>query len=163
MKRIIGITLLLAMAILFSGCPYSSEYALDEKPVVKAESFLIGTWELRSSSDYSYKVTKTDDYYLAIEKKSKSSEDVTNYKAFLSKVNDQLFLNVSETADTESKYYFYKIQKGETDALLELHPVTENITETFKNSAELRTYFTKYSGLSFFYEKDKEDYLKTGN
>ena len=121
---------------------------------------LLGVWESRTSTDYTYTIRAADEYNYTIvkEKKQKSDEDKpTQYNAFISIVNGFQFLNLNEVYEegniwshTEKKYYFYKITL-QNDMMLALHEVTENITEQFNSSAELKTYFEKYGNLSFFY------------
>ena len=162
MKKLLTSFLFCSVSILFMGCPYSSEVAIDAKPNVKADAALIGSWEQRNSADYTYKVTKDDDYIMSIDKITKSSNDVTSYKAFISVVNNERFLNVWEKDASTPSYYFYKIAKGETESLLTLMSVTENIDEKFTSSDALKSFISKNSNLSFFFEKEEDSYIKTG-
>ena len=162
MKKLLYSILILSGSVLFMGCPYSSNVAIDSKPMQKVDESLTGSWEQRNSTDYTYKITKEDDYNLSIDKITKSSNDVTSYRAFISVVNGDKYLNVCEKESTSPSYYFYKIEKGETESMLKLLPVTENIDEVFNKSEDLKAFIEKYSKLSFFFDKEEETYIKTG-
>lgn len=147
------------ISLVFMGCPYSSEVAIDT-PSVKIDEKLLGKWESKSSSDYSYTVTKADAFTYTIEKKSASSGDVTTYKGFLSNVGGTFYMNVYEDGSTTPTYYFYKIEISSSGAKTTMTPVTENITEKFTASAELKDFFKKNQINSYFFDKDADVYIK---
>lgn len=150
----------LALAsILFMGCPYSSEVPIDS-PAIKIDEKLLGTWESKSSSDYSYKVTKSDVNTYTIEKKSASSGDVTTYKGFISDVGGVRYMNIYEDGSTTNTYYFYKLEISTSGVKTTLTPVTENIDEKFTTSAEMKDFFKKNQGNSYFFDKDEDVYIK---
>lgn len=157
MNKINFLFTLLVLAVLFMGCPYSSEIAIDE-PKVKIDNDLLKKWELRSSSDYSYTISKNDDYTYKIEKVSKTSGDKTTYLGFVSDIKGTKFFNIWEDGSTTKTYYFYKLEK-ESATMIKLVPVTENIDEKFDNSTSLKDFFAKNMGLSFFFDKDEESYI----
>ena len=150
----------LAMAsFLFMGCPYSSEVPIDQ-PAVKIDEKLLGTWESKSSTDYTYKVTKSDANTYAIEKKSMSSGDVTNYKGFISDIGGVRYMNIYEDGSTTNTYYFYKLEISTSGVKSTLTPVTENIDEKFTTSSELKDFFKKNQVNSYFFDKDEDVYIK---
>jgi hypothetical protein len=153
------------------GCPYGTEIPIDDKPVIKVIPNLLGKWEQRSSADYSYKVTRTDDYNYKIvkakvpsadKKEEASSGDRTVYFGFISDVAGDKFFNIYDSTANPKTYYLYKIDMSEGDNMLKMASVTPNITEKFNSSAELKKFIEKYKGLSFFFEKDQDSYIKTG-
>ena len=161
----------LVVAIAFMGCPYGTDIAIDEKPVVKIIPSLIGKWEQRSSADYSYKVTKTDEFNYKIvkakvpsadKKEETSASDRTVYFGFISDVAGDKFFNIYDSSSSPQTWYLYKVDMTEGDNMLKMASVTPNITEKFSTSAELRKFIEKYKGLSFFFEKDQDSYIKTG-
>lgn len=158
MKNLKRILLLLPLVFMLSACPYSAEFAIDEKPAEKFDSRLLGTWEPKENEPTeNYNVTKVDDYNISIEKVTLKSGEKTQYKAFMSKVDGVLYLNIIEGSGTS--YYFYKVEFP-ADYRMKMSAVTENIEEKFANSAELKNFIKKNQGLSFFFDKRKEEYLR---
>ncbi len=147
------------LTMLLTACPYSTELPIDE-PSVKIDDKLLGKWEAKNSSDYMYTVAKKDDFNYKFEKKGKTSTDASTYTGFLSVIDGVRFMNISEDASTTKTYYLYKVEMSGSGAKTTLVPVTENITEKFATSAELKAYVKKYMALSFFYEKDKDEYFR---
>jgi hypothetical protein len=162
MKKLKGLFATVIVSMLFMGCPYSSENAIDDKPAVKIVPSLLGKWEQRSSTDYSYVVTKTDEYNYHIEKITVADGKKELYDGFLSDVGGDKFFNIWEESANPKVYYLYKVDMSGGDNMLKLASVTQNIDEKFTSSAELRKFIEKYKALSFFYEKDEDSYIKTG-
>jgi len=147
------------LTFLLTACPYSTEIPIDE-PSVKIDDKLLGKWEAKNSGDYTYTVTKKDDFNYKFEKKGKTSTDASTYTGFLSVIDGVRFMNVYEDASSTKTYYLYKIEQSGSGAKVTLIPVTENIDEKFASSAELKAYIKKYMALSFFYEKDQDEYFR---
>ncbi|HMZ90685.1 MAG TPA: hypothetical protein PK511_06770, partial [Chitinophagales bacterium] len=160
MKRSLYIVMFLITGILFAGCPYSAEIALDERPNIPVDKAMLGKWELRSSSDYTYVITAKNDFVYSIMKKSTSDGSETVYEGFLSDINGKKFLNIYETGSTTPTYYFYLFTQTGNDRF-KLDPVTDNIDETFTNSRDMRNYFAKNMDVSFFFDKDADEYLRS--
>lgn len=159
MTRYLALLLLCACSFLFMGCPYSSEVPIDS-PSMRIDERMLGKWESKSSSDYTYTVTKTDAYKYKIDKKSASSGDVTTYIGFLSKVDDVTYMNLYEDGSTTPTYYFYKVQFSSSGAKVSFASVTENITEKFESSSSLRQFFRDNQKNSYFFDKDVDEYIK---
>jgi hypothetical protein len=158
MKTFKRILLLVPMVFLLCACPYSAEFALDEKPVEKIDPKLVGSWEPKENEPtYNYTVKKADDYNYTIDKITLKSGEVTSYKAFISKIDGVTYLNVIEGEGTT--YYFYKVEFP-NEYKVKLSSVTENIDEKFEKSADLKAFFKKNQGLSFFFEKSEDEYLR---
>jgi hypothetical protein len=158
-KFFLQLGILAGLMIVLQGCPYGTEVAIDE-PSVKIDEKLLGKWEAKNSGDYTYNVTKKDDFNYKFEKKGKTSTDATMYTGFISVIDGAKFMNIYEDAASTKTYYLYKLEMSGSGAKATLVPVTENITEKFANSAELKAFIKKYMGLSFFYSKDKEEYFR---
>lgn len=162
MKTLKNLLLFVPLALLLTGCPYNAEIALDEKPAVKVDERLIGSWEQKSSSsDYVYTVTKKDDFTYVFVKENTKSGDKQTYNAFTTDIDGTKFLSLWQINEYDSKpsYYFYKLVI-EKDYLIKMVSVTENIDEKFETSAQMRDYFKKNMHLSFFYDKTEEEYIK---
>ncbi len=151
--------LMFVFSLLFMGCPYGSEVAIDDGKT-KIDEKLLGKWESKSSSDYDYIVSKIDDTTYKIEKKPRGEGEVTVYIGFLSAIGTTKFLNVWEEQNSTRTYYFYKMDISGSGAKLTLSPVTDNIKEKFESSSELKSFFEKNQNLSFFYSKDDEVYIR---
>lgn len=158
-KFLLQLGLLAGLMIVLQGCPYGTEVAIDD-PAVKIDEKLLGKWEAKNSGDYLYTITKKDDFHYKFEKKGKSSPDATLYTGFLSLVDGVKFLNIYEDAASTKTYYLYKLEMSGSGAKATLHPVTENITEKFENSPDLKAFIKKHMELSFFYSKEKEEYFR---
>jgi hypothetical protein len=160
MKKLKWILPLVALCVMLGGCPYSSEFALD-KPSVKINTALLGTWEPKSNSDDRYTISKFDDYTYKIVKKGKSGSDQSEYRAYTSNIGSDSFLNLWEVhSDNSVTYYFYKLEISSSGNKVTLHPLTENITEKFTSSADLNAFVKKYKDLSFFYDKNADVFIK---
>lgn len=159
MKNKLIISILAVCSLFLWGCPYESEVAIDASPSVKINASLIGTWKPKSG-DSRFVVTKATDNTYRIEEKKKEGKS-SFYSAFLSDVSGTVFLNAKEQGDDvmSTNYYLYKVVLNGTSNV-KLYPVTENITEKFATSAELKAYIEKYMGLSFFFDKNTDDYTK---
>lgn len=161
MKKITLISCLLVASFMFMGCPYSSEVSIDTEASTKINKMLIGKWESKSSSDYSYTVSEKSSNTYVIEKKSASSGDVTTYNGFLSEIDGVKYLNISEESSSTPTYYFYKFDVSTSGNKATLTPVTENITEKFTTSAELKKFFKDNQKNSYFFDKDADVYIKS--
>ena len=100
-----------------------------------------------------------DEFNYKFEKKGKTSTEVTAYTGYVSVIDGVKFMNIYEDASSTKTYYLYKLEMSTSGAKITLSPVTENITEKFASSAELKAYIKKYLALSFFYSKEKEEYF----
>lgn len=159
MKSKIVSTLCVLSLIVLAGCPYGSEVPID-KPTVKVDEKLLGQWEPKSSSDDQISITKEDEFTYRIEKKSKNSTDPTIYKAYLSMIDGATFMNVWEENSSQKSYYLYKLEISSSGAKATMSPITDNIEEKFETSEALKAFIKKYKELSFFYQKDKDVFIR---
>lgn len=150
---------LACFGLLFAGCPYQSDVAIDAKPTVKLDQALVGNWEEGGSNEYTYTVTKLDDYTCKIiKKRATENTEEAIYNGFISQVGNAKFLNLWEDSEYEKKYYLYKMElNGNSMKLLE---VTDNIKEKFEKSEDLKAFITKHMNLSFFYNGDEKKFVK---
>ena len=160
MKSLKWILPMVVIAIMLGGCPYKSDIALDTTGK-KINPALLGKWELRSSTSNTYTISKDNDFTYRILKSSTSSKDTSVYKAYIVDVDGDSFLNLWEdNQSSEKAYYFYKVELNPATTKVTLAPVTENITEKFKTGEEMKAFFKKYKGLSFFFDKSQDTYIK---
>jgi len=150
----------LVMLLMLAGCPYKSDFALDTKGK-KVNPALLGKWEPKSGFKESYNVTQTSDFTYRIVKLHEDKKDSSVYSAYLVDVDGDQFLNLQQQGEMADKgFYFYKVELNTSGSKVTLWPVTENITEKFATAEEMRAFFKKYKGLSFFYDKTQEVYIK---
>jgi hypothetical protein len=151
---------LLTLAVMLGGCPYGSSVPMDTTGK-KINSVLLGTWEPKSSSSDKYKITKDNEFTYKIEKTSKDAKEPTFYKGYIVELDGDQFLNLwEENGSSDKTYYLYKVELNGSGSKVTLSSVTENITEKFATGEEMKAFFKKYKGLSFFYEKTQDEYIK---
>lgn len=159
MKSLKYVVLLGALSLMFMGCPYESKVPIDDASNSKLDKTLLGKWDEKGSEDYLWTVTQSDNEYRIEKKNVKDGGDPTIYKAFLSDVGGVTFLNVYELdeygSSTDRKYYIYRLEK-KGEERVKVRAVTDNITEEFTTSAELKAFIKKNMEISFFYNKDDE-------
>ncbi len=176
--KIFSLAAIFAIALLVTACPYSSEIPLSA-PKEKIPQQLLGKWmspsdiekedaNMKMMPQYRKKLTPTYYVITAIDKftakidKFEYTDSVYTSKlhtAHITTVGNVVFLNVKPSDET--KFYLYKMIFPDNNSL-ELHPVTDYITETFASSDEIKSYFDKYKELSFFYSS-KEEYKRSKN
>jgi hypothetical protein len=160
MKKISSILSLFLLSILFGGCPYESVVPID-KPSVKVNPALLGTWNDIHNSGDQYKIGKKDDFVYSIAKTSRTDQRVFNYLAFISMVNGTEFVNVYDANPEEESrtYALFKLHPGDKDNLC-LEAITENIDEKFSNSGELKKFITANMNSSYFFGKNKLELIR---
>jgi len=132
-----------------TGCPYESSVTIDN-PSVKINTKLLGAWKDKKNSDI-YTVEKHDEFTYGITQ----SKDNDKLLAFVSIVNGVNFLNFWEPgSDAPSKKYsFYKMEM-QTDGSLLLSEITDNITESFTSSDDLKKFISANMKNSYFFGKE---------
>lgn len=157
MKAFNIIFLLGAFSLLFMGCPYESIVPVDDMANAKVDKSLVGKYEERSSEEYTYEVKVEENMYRIIKKKKSGDDETTVYYGFVSSIGAAQYLNLyEETSSGNRKYYIYKLELKGGGERIKLYAVTDNITEEFATSADLRAYIQKYQDLSFFFDKSEE-------
>jgi hypothetical protein len=149
-----------ALSLVFMGCPYESKYPVDDASAGKVDKARTGNYEERDEKEYTYSIKIDGNQYKIVKKKKSGEDEPTNYVGFVSSLGaDVEYLNVYEETESSSssdrKYYIYKLDAKDGERM-KLKGVTDNITEEFASSAELRAYIKKYQDISFFFDKDEE-------
>ena len=155
MKTLINITGLLALSILFFGCPYESSVSISV-PAEKINSKMIGSWKATKDGGDLYRISRKDELNYMIEEFDGNNKLANTYIAFSSTVNDKVFLNVrnEKQESRDGKIMLLKIEMF-GDSLIIADNVTENITEQFKTSEDLKKFIAENMKNSYFYEKEK--------
>jgi hypothetical protein len=158
MKSAKFVALFGALSLVFMGCPYESKLPLDPaEKGKKLDQDFVGKWEEKGDDSYSWKCSIDGNQY-RIEKKSTedSESEPTTYIGWLSDVSGSTFLNVYENDySSDRTYYFYRVEKKSEDRI-KFKAVTDNVTEEFTTSEDLKAFIKKNMELSFFYNKDDE-------
>lgn len=128
-------------------------HPIDEKPLVKIDSCLLGKWKTKDKPDI-FTVVKKDDYqYFLIIKESKKKE-LQRVPMYLSLVNNTRFLNMMDIeADSVKGYNFLRlinISKGCDRITCAM--VTDTMIEKMNSSSEIRSYITKNMNKPSFYK-----------
>lgn len=164
MKYVFRFLSIVALAIVFTACPYQSDVPVSEEGL-KVPKELLGKWmktgDINSDNPTFYLITKDKDNSFKIEKNEYSSSDEkynqTLYSGHLSDVNGTQFMNVLE--DGSTSYYIYKIEWKGADEFV-MHEMTDNVTTKFTTSSELKGFIGQHMHLEFFFNKDPERYIK---
>lgn len=158
LKKIVLVTLTLAMLILLWGCPYRSQIALGDA-VEKTQQRVLGSWvaetqAAKETPDY-YVVKANDSVNYAIEyfqyNKEEKAYTSKNYIGHSTTISGFMFMNLMETGSKE--YLLYRIDFVPNG--LVLYEVTDNIDEKFNSSEKMYAFFEKNMRHSFFYSKDE--------
>ncbi len=147
---------LIALAILFSGCPYSSTIPLSEATAKIPDSF-IGTWERMDSEGDKVEVKRTGPNTMDVIQPNSEGEP-TIYHAHFTEIGGSTFMNLKEDGEY-SNYLLYKLEK-EGDFKIKLVEVTPYIRETFETSADLRKFVEQNMQHSFFFTNEESTYYK---
>jgi hypothetical protein len=160
MKSVKFAVLFGALSLVFMGCPYESKVPVDDMANSKADKTLKGKFKEKDSDDYLWTITLDGNIYTVEKKNTKDGGDPTMYQGFLSDVSGSTFMNVYDKptdGSSPEKFYIYKVDKKDDGAgRVYMEAMTDNVTEEFASSAELRAYIKKYMDLSFFWNKDDE-------
>ncbi|HTF06495.1 MAG TPA: hypothetical protein VK826_20830 [Bacteroidia bacterium] len=157
MKSVKIVALAGGLAMLLMGCPYESKIALGPAENSKPDKDMTGTFTEKDAESYTW-TCKLEGSQYRIEKKNteESESEPTIYIGWLTDVGGTPFLNVYEQDyESEKKYYFYRFEKKSIERF-KFKAVTDNITEEFATSEELKAFVKKNMELSFFYNKDDE-------
>jgi len=156
---------LVAIVVLFAGCPFSSVVPIDEG-TVKVDDKLAGQWisvaDTETVNPTYFVITKEDNFHATAIKKEFSSSDSTysetKYHLTFSDVKGETFMNAME--DEGSTYSLYKFTYDEKSGKVNTSEVTDYIKETFSSSAELKAFIAKNKSNSYFYTNTSETYVR---
>lgn len=161
MKNALLYSIILFMAVLLWGCPYSSQVPLNDA-VEKLDTNLLGKWVVEAM------MTNEHPEYYIISKRDSSHYDVyhhqysdeqkeystKNYVGHTTRIDAILFMNLQETNGT-GDYLMHRLDVVPGRSMT-MYEVTDNIDEKFDDPKEMREFFRKYMKLSFFYNKDEK-------
>jgi len=155
----------MAMVILFAGCPYSSSVPVDEGTVKVADG-LAGQWISTADTGLAnptyFVITKDDKFHVTAKKKEFSSTDSTYaetiYHLTFSDVDGETFMNAME--DQGTTYSLFKFKYDEKSGEITTSEVTDYIKEVFSTSKELKAFIAKNKSNSYFYTNTSDTYIR---
>jgi hypothetical protein len=164
-QKVIASLGLIAVVILFAGCPYSSVVPIDEG-TVKINDKLVGQWisiaDTGTINPTYFVITKDDKFHATAIKKEFSSADSTysetKFHLTFSDVNGETFMNAME--DEGSAYSLYKFSYDEKSGKVNTSEVTDYIKESFNSSAELKAFIAKNKSNSYFFTNTSDTYVR---
>ncbi len=155
--------LIITVALSLLTACREARYPIDEPAIVKIDTRLLGKWvalekrdNILGAADYDmvYKVTKqSDNKYKIIYKdgKKKRGEKTT---AYLSDINNELFLNVYVDGDS-SGYLFLKIISIDADKIV-MTGIADTTMEQLTSPSQVRERITKNLHNPLFYKDTVE-------
>lgn len=152
--------LLLTFSLFLMGCPYSSDIPLGAKGDRIPDKWE-GEWKRSGDDSQKMSIRKKNDYVFTLIKTEKG-DTRTKVDTFECKVFRMGYTAIVQ-ADSKGKsdakrYLFYKVEVQEY--LLRFFEVTDNIREEFTSSSEMMAFFRQGAPLSYFYNKDEEEWVK---
>ena len=156
MKHLFVHCCLLLLLVATTGCPYEADVPLDD-PSVPIPIQLPGTWVNADDSMERVIITAADAYRFNISYYSDTT-GAERFSAHLSLLRQTWFLNLKPLGSVRGlrgPYAFYRFDLSPNGNRITLTPVTENITERFNASRQLRRFFLKHMHNSFFYDGDE--------
>lgn len=161
MKSAKFVVLFGALSFVFMGCPYESKIPLDTADKSKPDKSLLGPHSEKGEESYAWTVELDNNQYKITKKNTEEADsEPTIYIGWLTELGGATFLNVyerDEYGSSDKTYYLYKVEKKDVEgSRVKLKAITDNITEEFATSEELKAFIKKNMELSFFYNKDDE-------
>ncbi len=163
MKKNIYLVCLSLLTLTFMACPYKSKTPLSTKPGEKIDMEILGEYEKKGSSSYTYKVEKESDVeykFIRTSTSESSKSKPSEYYGYTTTINGKKFLQMYKKSKYSSSiyYYMYRMSSNASKSIMTLEPVTEHIKEKFDNSKDLIDFITKHQDLSFFFGKTEKYY-----
>ena len=160
MKSMLSSFILLAsLSMLLLGCPYESDFPLDDHPSVLIDESLLGTWR---TSGY-----PSDSTEIIFKRKSGKEYDITttlsgglggytndSFTGYLSRLKGKSLLNVKKREDNT----YYIVEVVLKDGKLSLSPLSEEITtRQFSSPAEWRKFIAEqYTSDTIKYDEESQ-------
>ena len=163
MKRYVEYITAFLFIGLFASCE-PAKYPIDDHPLVKIDTRLIGKWKVKGEKD-EYILSKdgksvnVDYKYLVLNKDPKTGK-VDKFSAFLSEVGNAKFLNVFFKEDTIEGYIFLRILDiNAAGTTARIATIADTTLKYITNATEMRERFTNrlndptfYNDTTYFYK-----------
>lgn len=160
MRKLLQYISLASVCVLLWGCPYESQYPIDNKPSIKTDSRLLGKWgPADGRMGDSCIITQADDYRYYITIYSPSIKGNTGGYAWLSKVGTSTYLNLKEENDMAQMRFI--ILDSVSDNSFSYRTISDINRKKALSSDDLRKWIeTNQKNNSFFEKGDNMIRLK---
>lgn len=163
MKKLAYSLCVALLSLTFMACPYKSAVPIDDSPIQNINENILGEYEKKGSTSYTYTIEKESDTeykFIRTSTSETSKSKPSEYYGYTSRIGDNVYLQVYRKSKYSSKktYYLYRMSINNSNSILSLEPVTEHITEKFESNQALRDFIKKYEDLSFFFGKTEKYY-----
>ncbi|MGC4100178.1 hypothetical protein [Ferruginibacter sp.] len=142
MKKITAALALITAVVVLWGCPYKSDVGIDDKPAVKIDNILLGTWHKADFPDDSTELVFTKATPLKYDLKTvvpdgSGGYETDHYEAWFTKLGDRKLISLYSAG---SKKYLFG-EAGLTGSQLSVKLLSEDITtQQFSTVAEMRKF-----------------------
>jgi hypothetical protein len=133
-KKVILSGMLLAISLFLCGCPYESEFPLTTPEIAQIDRDLIGNWRfIQSERDKAatlsiYPFNDHEIIFISLEEDKK----ISAYRAFVTNINGEKFLNVQEIDQSENKRHWLFVNYSITSNRLTLRILEDTLMKNEK-------------------------------
>ena len=185
MNRYIQYCISILLITLIAGCKSYSKYTIDDRPLIKIDTSLFGTWKAREDTDtknfiliqnfydvaHKYKEMHSDssdevknkdfDYYITYFDRNGRNPHYQQWTVFLSKINSAIFLNSNYRYEETYGYFFIRLIKIVHDTIT-TSIVADTTLKYLTSSKEVRNRIAKNINNPGFYS-DTLHFYKVNN
>ena len=150
--KVLGVTVASLLLYSCNNC----RYPIDDKPTVKVDDRLIGTWKsVKPHSSETITFTRNSEYLYMVAEKADRTTPVEYHTAWLSDVENNLFLNVADKPldhDTDQSFIFLRILSVNNEGnKICVAMVMDTSGTQLQNAGEVRKRVTDNWNKSTFY------------
>ncbi|MCI2227999.1 hypothetical protein MC378_02385 [Polaribacter sp. MSW13] len=140
------------ISFLLMGCPKESNFSIADKPNLKIDKRLLGTWKIKTPKTYFVEEIKfsklsSKEYRLTVTKEGGDYDTSTKiFRAYLTKFKGTNYLTVNnEKKGTNYFFHIYKISRNKLIFYELKIPLDLKSTNEFRNSISKKPVFTDES------------------
>ncbi|MFA6508046.1 MAG: hypothetical protein WCT14_18230 [Treponemataceae bacterium] len=148
--RISGIAAILIPAIMvLSSCPFTSQAPLSEVSEARIDAVLTGFWQISdtdSGESTPIVIVPFDEHTFAILANGDKKGEIDAYRAFVTEIGAERFLNVRELTSDNDEEPWYFLNYRSVNGRIELRLVDDKLFEKreFTVSSQLREFFSAH-------------------
>ena len=153
MKSATKVVLACILVAVFATSCNMSRFPIDEPATVKIDSRLIGKWKVKSSRKVRIDISRENDfqYHVNVIESGKKTDE--HYTAFLSVIQDNMFINIGNTKEDSSRaYLFLRILSVDANAgKIQVATVSDSTMQYLQNATQVRDRITQNLNNRSFY------------